>query len=79
MIELVRTALSKTNSGIILADNCTIKQALAAGESIGLSKDAIALAAHPSTLWLIFAGIGVCCVIGLILYEKLIGTRETSK
>ena len=79
MIELVRTALSKANSGIILADNCTIKQALAAGESIGLSKDAIALAAHPSTLWLIFAGIGVCCVIGLILYEKLIGTRETSK
>lgn len=79
MIEFVRSALHTAGSKLVLAENCTVKQALAAAESIGLSKEVVSTVAHPSTLWLIFSGIGVCCVIGLLLYEKFIGTREASK
>jgi hypothetical protein len=35
--------------------------------------------AHPSELWLIFAGIGILCIISLFLYENIIGTRDTQQ
>lgn len=76
MIAYVKTALVNAGSSIVLANNATIKQALTAAESIGLTKEVVATSAYPSTLWLIFSGIGVLCIIGLLLYQKFIGTRE---
>ncbi|HOM04864.1 MAG TPA: MFS transporter [Candidatus Kapabacteria bacterium] len=78
MIAFIREKLAASGSDIVLPAKVTINEALAAAEQIGLTKEQVAQYAHPSELWLIFAGIGVLCIISLFIYEKLIGTRDTN-
>lgn len=78
MIKFIREQLAVSGSSITLSPKATINEALSAAETIGLTKEQVAQYAHPSELWLIFAGIGVLCIISLFLYEKLIGTRDTN-
>jgi hypothetical protein len=56
-----------------------ISDAIAIAESAGISKDTVSSYAHTSELWLLFSGIGVLCIIGLLLYQKFIGAREASE
>jgi len=76
MIAYINTALQSAGSGIRLSDGANIDEALKAAESIGLTKADVSVYAHTSTLWLIFSGIGVMCIIGLLVYQKLIGTKK---
>ena len=76
MIDFVKSKLSAAGSALTLGTDATIKQALDAASSIGISKEQVAAQANPTELWLIFSGIGVICIIGLLLYQKFIGTRE---
>jgi POT family proton-dependent oligopeptide transporter len=78
MISFIREKLSAAGSTIVLDADVKIKEALEAAETIGLSKDVISAQANPSELWLIFSGIGVLCIIGLLAYDKFIGARSAS-
>ncbi len=75
MIEFIKTKLADAGQSALLAGDATIKQAMEAAEKIGLEKAVILEQAHTTELWLIFCGIGVVCVAGLLLYDKVIGTR----
>ena len=75
MIHFIQGKLAAVGSNIFMANNVKIADALKAGESIGLTKAEISRYAHTSELWLLFSGIGVLCIISLILYQKFIGTR----
>jgi MFS family permease len=75
MIAFVKSKLAEAGQATLLTGDATIKQALEAAEKIGLAKSAILEQAHTTELWLIFCAIGVVCVVGLLLYDKLIGTR----
>ncbi|MBM2814160.1 MAG: Dipeptide/tripeptide permease [Ignavibacteria bacterium] len=82
MIEFIRETLIVKSSNIVLAHNVKIGEALQAAYKIGLTKAEVALHANTSELWLIFSGIGVLTIIGLLLYQKLIaapGIRENRK
>lgn len=76
MIHFVRNQLTAAGSNIILPADVKIAEAIRSAESIGLTKDVISQHAQTSELWLIFSGIGVMCIVGLLLYQKFIGTRE---
>lgn len=76
MINFIRTKLAETGSTIKLNSGAGIDEALKAAEAIGLSKADVSIYANPSLLWLIFSGIGVLCIIGLLLYQKFIGTKR---
>lgn len=78
MISFIRTKLAEVGSEISLPPNVSITEAIKAAESIGLTKQDILPYAHTSELWLIFCGIGVLCIVGLVLYDKLIGARKAS-
>jgi proton-dependent oligopeptide transporter, POT family len=78
MIAFVREKLVAAGSDIVLASDATLKQAMKAADTIGLSKEAISANASPSELWLIFSGIGVVCILGLLAYDKFIGARSAS-
>lgn len=75
MIAFVRTKLQEAGSAIKLPEDVQIDEAIAAAQQIGLDKADIAPYAMTSELWLLFSGIGVVCIIGLLLYQKFIGTR----
>lgn len=76
MIAFIKTKMIETGTGIELKSNATILEALKAAEKIGLNKPEILSHADASLLWLIFSGIGISCIIALLLYQKFIGTRE---
>ncbi|MGE5480675.1 MAG: MFS transporter [Chloroflexota bacterium] len=71
MIAFINTKLAQP-----LASGVKISDALAAAEKLGITKAEISTYAHPKELWIIFSAIGILCIIGLIAYEKLIGTRQ---
>lgn len=78
MIAFVKNRVVTGGANIEWPESITIDQALAIGEKIGLTKLEIATAASPSELWLLFSGIGVVCISGLLLYQKFIGARSHS-
>ncbi len=78
MIAFIRTKLAEAGSSIKLPQGVNVSEAINAGESIGLTKAQISMYAHPSELWLLFCGIGVVCIIGLLIYQKFIGARKAA-
>lgn len=78
MITFIKTKLAEAGSVIHLPDNVKIEKAIEAAQSIGLTKEEIAKYAYTSELWLLFSGIGVLCIVGLLLYQKFIGARKAS-
>ncbi len=78
MIDFIRTRLAEVGSEIIMPKNVTISEAIQHAETIGLTKQDVLSYAHTSELWLIFCGIGVLCITGLLLYDKFIGARKAS-
>ena len=75
MIDFIKSQLVGTGKSVLLAGDVSINKALEVAESAGLSKSEILQQAHTSELWLIFCGIGVLCIAGLLIYDKVIGTR----
>lgn len=75
MIKFINTKLAVAGA-TLLTSNTKIADALKAGESVGLTKAQISSYAHPSELWLVFSSIGVICILGLLLFNKFIGTKK---
>lgn len=76
MIAFVRQTVAERGANITMPASLSIEEALNIGEQIGLSKDQIATHALTSELWLLFSSIGVLCIVGLLTYQKFIGTRS---
>ncbi|MFW5701502.1 MAG: hypothetical protein ACOCX7_00990, partial [Bacteroidota bacterium] len=78
MIEYVRTTIYKKGSDVLVGADAQIHHAMEAAEKAGIPKADVVTMANTSELWLTFSLIGVVCIAGLLLYQKFIGTRETS-
>ncbi|MDX9789873.1 MAG: MFS transporter [Candidatus Kapaibacterium sp.] len=76
MIEFIRNTISTNNLNAVLPSDVTIADALKIADSVGLTKEQVSQHAYTSELWLLFSGIGVLCIIGLLLYQKFIGARD---
>lgn len=79
VLKFVGDHLASISSTLTVSKETTVRQAIQIAESVGLTKVEVQSYANTSTLWLIFSGIGVVCIIGLIAYEKIIGTRDSQK
>lgn len=77
MINFVKGKLAAAGAAA-MPDGVKIADALKSAEAIGITKAEVSSYAYTSELWLIFSGIGVMCIIGLLLYQKFIGTREAA-
>lgn len=75
MLDFIRTSVPTA----AISNEMKISDAITIAESAGISKDTVSSYAHTSELWLLFSGIGVLCIIGLLLYQKFIGAREASE
>ena len=78
MIAFIRTAITDRNYDAVLPDGVQIAEALKIADSVGITKSEVVQYAYTSELWLVFSGIGVMCIIGLLLYQKFIGARDAS-
>lgn len=58
-----------------LAQDSDINLAIDTAAKHGIEKSEVLAYANTSELWLIFSGIGVLCIVGLLLYNKFIGVR----
>jgi proton-dependent oligopeptide transporter, POT family len=76
MIAFIRDQLATKGIGETLPASVKIGDALRIAEQAGLTKTDIAAHAYTSELWLVFSGIGVLCIIGLLTYQKLFGSRS---
>jgi proton-dependent oligopeptide transporter, POT family len=76
MIAFVKKTVAESGANIAMPASLTIEEALQIGQQIGLGKEEIATNALTSELWLLFSGIGVLCILGLLTYQKFIGTRS---
>jgi proton-dependent oligopeptide transporter, POT family len=76
MIAYIREQLAASGSGISMPAKIKIAEALKLGQQAGLSKADIASHAFTSELWLVFSGIGVLCIAGLLTYQKFFGSRS---
>lgn len=74
--EFLRSKLAAVGSNLKVSSEATMAELIEIGETIGVTKEQIAEQAHTSELWLLFSGIGVICILGLLFYQKVIGTRE---
>jgi MFS family permease len=72
MIDFIRLKLSASGSGLTMPNNATISEAVKMAQSIGLTKLEISQYAYTSELWLLFSGIGIVCIVGLLLYQKFV-------
>lgn len=77
MIDFIKSKLEAAGQSALLTGDATINQAMEAARKIGLNKAEILSKANTQELWLIFCGIGVICVAGLLAYDKLIGARTS--
>ncbi len=75
MIDFVKAKMVELNA-TTSATEMSVEQALETAKTLGIAKDQVASAAYTSELWLLFSGIGVLCIVSLLLYDKFIGTRE---
>ncbi|MFZ1729936.1 MAG: MFS transporter [Bacteroidota bacterium] len=76
MIAFVKQTVAERGMNISMPASMSIEDALKIGEDIGLTKLDISAHAFTSELWLLFSGIGVLCIVGLLTYQKFIGTRS---
>jgi len=76
MINFIKQKLVEAGSQLQLASDVKINDALEAAQTIGLDKQIISQQAYTSELWLLFSSIGILCIIGLLSYQKFIGTRD---
>lgn len=74
MIAYIKSNLAGMGKESLLGGDVTIQSAMDAAKTAGIEKAEILNQAHTQELWLIFCGIGVVCIIGLLLYDRLIGT-----
>jgi proton-dependent oligopeptide transporter, POT family len=74
MIAYIKSSLATMGKSSLLSSDVTIQSAMDAAKTAGIDKAQILSQAQTQELWLIFCGIGVVCVIGLLLYDKFIGT-----
>ena len=75
MIAFIRDTFARKGLEGQLAPGGNIAAALNAAEGIGLSKAEIASHAMTSELWLLFSGIGVLCIAGLLLFQKFVASK----
>ncbi len=67
--------LQLSNAGVNFSETASLKELITQAESIGIDKyDAIAYG-EPTELWLIFCGIGVVGIVGLLVYNKFIAKK----
>lgn len=78
MIAFIRTALAERSPDVVLPDGVQIAEALKIADSVGIVKSEVVQYAYTSELWLLFSGIGVMCIVGLLLYQKFIGARDAN-
>ncbi len=78
MIAFVREKLIAMGEAAKLAKDATILDAFDVAEKVGISKVEVLNHAHTTTFWLVIAGIGIMSITGLLLYDRLIGTRSSS-
>ncbi len=76
VLQYVGDHLASISSTLTVTKETSVKQALVIADQVGLSRISVQAQAQTAELWLIFSGIGVLCIIGLLLYQKFIGTRE---
>lgn len=73
MINFIKSKVTET-----VPDGATIEQAMEVAQKAGLSREAITPYANSADLWLIFSGIGVATIIGLLLYHKFIAPKKAN-
>jgi dipeptide/tripeptide permease len=76
MIDFVKNKISAIGASAKLTSNATIKDVLGAAEQSGINKADVLANANTTEFWLVIASIGILCIIGLVLYNKFIGTRQ---
>ncbi len=74
MIAYIKSNLASMGKQGLLGSDSSIQAAMDAAKTAGIEKAEILNQAHTQELWLIFCGIGVICIIGLLLYDRFIGT-----
>lgn len=77
MIAFVKNKLLAGGHGA--SGKLDINHALELAQSAGYSKSQILSQAHTQELWLIFASIGVICIVALLVYNKFIGISTAEK
>jgi dipeptide/tripeptide permease len=70
--------LTLGNAGIALPESVSLAEALRAAEEFGINKAEILMQSNPSGLWLIFSGIGMVGIAGLVFYIKVIAKKKES-
>lgn len=76
VVAYVKSVIAEKGASIVLPANAGVGEALKAGEQLGLTRSDLAVHALTSELWLVFSGIGILCIAGLLLYQKMIGSRS---
>jgi dipeptide/tripeptide permease len=76
MIAYVRDVAASRGPSVNFPADASVTDALRVGGELGLTRADMAAHAFTSELWLLFAGIGVLCIAGLIIFEKVIGSRS---
>ncbi len=75
MIDFVKAKMVELNA-TTSSSEMSVEQALETAKTLGIAKEQVASAAYTSELWLLFSGIGVLCIVSLLLYDKFVGTRD---
>jgi POT family proton-dependent oligopeptide transporter len=70
MIEYIKLKIAQINPQLVIDNSIKIKDALKLAKEYGINRAEISAVANTTELWLIFASIGVFCIIGLIIYQK---------
>ncbi len=76
MISYIRDQLVLKGADSALPSDVKIIDAMEVARNANLDEGVIKTYAGTSEFWLIFTGIGILCIIGLLLYQKFIGTRD---
>ncbi|MPN31694.1 hypothetical protein SDC9_179168 [bioreactor metagenome] len=74
ILQFIRIELA--NKGTALAENIPLTEALKIAENAGVNRAEILAQGNPSGLWMIFAGIGLLGIAGLVFYIKVIAKEK---
>lgn len=76
MIGYIRDKVAQVAPATVIPDDVRIDDALKIAESVGITRAEVTPYANTAELWFVFSSIGVLCIAGLLLYQKLIGARD---
>jgi proton-dependent oligopeptide transporter, POT family len=76
MIAFVRDTFAARGISSAIPDDMKISEVLKLAQSFGMQKAEIAAHAQPTTLWLLFSGIGLLCIAGLLLFQKFVARKS---